>query len=106
MFRLIEFPPSDAAHMHRTATLDYAMVLTGEIYAVLDTEEKLMREGDVLIQRGTNHAWRNDSDNPCRMLFVLLDAEELSDLATDLSSLPSTEIIPAQSLVNAAAALP
>jgi len=75
--------------MHRTAALDYAMVLTGEICAVLDTEEKLMGEGGVLIQRGTNRAWRNDSENPCRMLFVLLDAEELSDLATDLSSLPS-----------------
>jgi len=48
-----------------------------------------MGEGDVLLQRGTNRAWRNDSDNPCRMLFVLLGAEELSDLATDLSSLPS-----------------
>jgi naringenin degradation protein FdeH len=60
--------------MHRTNTLDYAIVLSGEIYAVLDEGEVLLRAGDVLVQRGTNHAWSNRSDRPCRIAFVLVDA--------------------------------
>ena len=59
---------------HKTPTLDYAIVLEGEIWALLDDGETLMRTGDVLIQRGTNHAWANRSDRPCRMAFVLIDA--------------------------------
>lgn len=61
--------------MHRTQTIDYAIVLNGEIYAVLDDDERLMQAGDVLIQRGTDHAWENRSDTDCRMLFVLVDGE-------------------------------
>ena len=59
--------------MHRTETVDYALVLEGEIYIVLDKEEKLMRQGDFLVERGTNHAWSNRSGRPCKMLFVLID---------------------------------
>ena len=61
--------------MHRTETLDYAIVLEGEIYAVMDEGETLMRKGDVLIQRGTNHAWANRSDATARIAFILIDAE-------------------------------
>jgi mannose-6-phosphate isomerase-like protein (cupin superfamily) len=60
--------------MHRTRTLDYAIVVSGEIYAVLDEDEVLLKAGDVLVQRGTNHAWSNRSDRPCRIAFVLVDA--------------------------------
>ena len=60
--------------MHRTKTLDYAIVLSGEIYAVLDQGEVLLEAGDVLVQRGTNHAWSNRTDRPCRIAFVLVDA--------------------------------
>lgn len=60
---------------HKTHTLDYAIVLEGEIWAMLDEDETLMRPGDVLIQRGTNHAWSNRSDRVCRVAFVLIDAE-------------------------------
>jgi uncharacterized cupin superfamily protein len=60
--------------MHRTRTLDYAIVLSGEIYAVLDEGEVLLEAGDVLVQRGTNHAWSNRSERPCRIAFVLVDA--------------------------------
>ena len=60
--------------MHRTRTLDYAIVLSGEIYAVLDEGEVLLKAGDVLVQRGTNHAWSNRSARPCRIAFVLVDA--------------------------------
>ena len=60
--------------MHKTKTLDYAIVLSGEIYAVLYQGEVLLEAGDVLVQRGTNHAWSNRSDRPCRIAFVLVDA--------------------------------
>lgn len=58
---------------HKTESLDYAIVLEGEIHAMMDEGEVLMRQGDVLIQRATNHSWSNRSDKPCRMAFVLLD---------------------------------
>jgi hypothetical protein len=61
---------------HKTESLDYAIVLEGEIWALLDEGETLMRAGDVLIQRATNHSWANRSDKPCRMAFVLLDLVE------------------------------
>jgi hypothetical protein len=61
---------------HKTHTLDYAIVLEGEIWAMLDEGETLMRPGDVLIQRGTNHAWSNRSDRICRVAFVLIAAED------------------------------
>jgi mannose-6-phosphate isomerase-like protein (cupin superfamily) len=58
---------------HKTESLDYAIVLEGEIYAMMDEGEVLMRPGDILIQRATNHSWSNRSDKVCRMAFVLLD---------------------------------
>ena len=64
---------------HMTDTIDYALVLEGEVYAVLDEAETLLRAGDVLIQRGTFHAWDNRSDKVCRIAFVLIDAEPLTN---------------------------
>ena len=63
---------------HKTATIDYAIVLTGEIYALMDEGEVLLKAGDVLIQRGTNHAWSNRTDENATIAFVLIDAEPLS----------------------------
>ena len=63
--------------MHKTRSIDYAIVLSGEIYAIMDEGETLMRPGDVLIQRGTAHAWSNRTDQPARVAFVLIDAEEI-----------------------------
>jgi quercetin dioxygenase-like cupin family protein len=60
--------------MHKTSTVDYCVVLSGEIWAVLDEEEVLLRAGDVLVQRGTNHAWSNRSERPCVIAFVLIAA--------------------------------
>ena len=59
--------------MHETDTIDYAIVLSGEIVAIMDEGETLMKQGDVLIQRATSHAWANRSNAPCRVLFVLVD---------------------------------
>jgi len=60
---------------HKTSSVDYAIVLSGEIYAMMDEGEVLLRAGDVLVQRGTHHAWSNRTDEPARLAFVLIDAE-------------------------------
>lgn len=61
--------------MHTTDSVDYAFVLDGEIWAVLDDSEVRMAAGDVLVQRGTRHAWSNRSNRPCLVGFVLIDAQ-------------------------------
>ena len=60
--------------MHRTETIDYAIVLEGEIVAILDDNETIMKAGDIMIQRGTAHAWANRSSKPAQIAFVLIDA--------------------------------
>jgi len=60
--------------MHRTETVDYAIVLEGEIDMLLDEQDVHLTAGDVVIQRGTNHAWANNYDRPCRIAFILIDA--------------------------------
>lgn len=59
--------------MHRTESVDYGIVIDGEMTLVLDDSEVLLKPGSVVIQRGTNHAWANRSGRPCRMLFILVD---------------------------------
>jgi hypothetical protein len=102
ILRIIDFPPEpadpaerdrriratfggifhDATHdgrkhpgMHKTDTVDYAICLEGEIWSVMDEGETLMRAGDVLVQRGTNHAWANRSQKTARIAFVLIDGK-------------------------------
>jgi Cupin domain len=74
---------ADAAHhpgskrhpgMHTTVTIDYAILLQGELVAIMDEGETVMRAGDILIQRGTSHAWANRTDRIARIVFVLVDA--------------------------------
>ena len=60
--------------MHRTPTLDYVIVLEGEIHAVMEAGETKLVKGDVLVQRGTDHAWSNRSDRNCILAVVMLDA--------------------------------
>jgi len=67
--------PRDAG-MHRTRTIDYALVLSGEIDMLMDDSEVHLKAGDVLVQRGTNHAWVNRGDQPCKIAFILIDAKE------------------------------
>ena len=62
---------------HKTNSVDYAIVLSGEIYALMDEGEVLLKAGDVLVQRGTNHAWSNRTDAPAYLAFVLIDATPL-----------------------------
>jgi quercetin dioxygenase-like cupin family protein len=103
IFRIVDFPPQapDTAHAavdhdkvlramgidpatqgytrhqntHRTKSIDYAIVLDGEIDMLMDDSEIRVKAGDVLIQQGTNHAWVNNSGKACRIAFVLIDAE-------------------------------
>lgn len=66
---------ADSPHplMHRTESIDYGVVIEGEMTLVLDDSEVRLEPGSVVVQRGTNHAWANRSGKPCRMLFVLVD---------------------------------
>ena len=61
--------------MHRTETIDYGIVLEGEIVLVLDEGETTVRAGDIVIQRGTNHGWANRSNRNCRIAFILIDGK-------------------------------
>lgn len=74
---------SDSPHklMHRTETIDYGILLAGEIWLVLDEGETMLSPGDIVIQRGTNHAWSNRTDEPARMLFILLDGKFAEGIA-------------------------
>jgi quercetin dioxygenase-like cupin family protein len=72
--------------MHRTETVDYAVVLEGEIVMLLDEEEVHLKAGDVVIQRGTNHAWSNRSNKPAKMLYVLIDGTFDDSLAGKFSA--------------------
>jgi quercetin dioxygenase-like cupin family protein len=68
-----EMPPGAASPMHRTETVDYGIVLDGEVVLVLEDGEKVLRAGDVVVQRGTNHRWENRSAAPARVAFILVD---------------------------------
>ena len=98
IFRVVDFPPEKAPRsresilaemgvrdhgsarhpgMHRTRSVDYAIVVEGEIDMLLDESEVHLAAGDVLVQQGTNHAWVNRGARPCRIAFVLIDAKEI-----------------------------
>ena len=77
-FTINDIPPGRPGLMHRTETLDYAIVLAGEIDMVMDNEATVtLKTGDVVVQRGTNHSWVNRGNAPARIAFVLLDAKPL-----------------------------
>jgi quercetin dioxygenase-like cupin family protein len=72
--RITEIKAGQKSPMHRTASIDYGIVLDGEIWLVLDDgSETRLGQGDVVVQRGTDHAWENRSDRSMRMAFVLVD---------------------------------
>jgi quercetin dioxygenase-like cupin family protein len=76
-FCVIDFPPGNAAHMHRTETVDYVIVIEGEIDMDMDDSTVKLKQGDIMVQRGTNHAWANRSKARARVAFVLVDAKPL-----------------------------
>jgi quercetin dioxygenase-like cupin family protein len=79
VFRVIEFSPAAAPRIHRTDSIDYAVVITGEIDMELDGGKEVhLQAGDILVQRGTIHNWVNRGDRPCIMAFVLIDAKPVT----------------------------
>jgi quercetin dioxygenase-like cupin family protein len=77
-----DFPPGGGSVMHATDTLDFLVVVSGEVTFITETGEVLLRAGDVLVDRGALHGWRNDSDQPCRIVNVLYPALPLGRGAT------------------------
>ena len=75
IFRVVEYQPGVAPRMHRTQTIDYAVVISGEIEMRLDIGSVRLRAGDVLVQQTTIHDWINDGREPCRVAFVLVPTE-------------------------------
>ena len=101
IFRIVEFPPdsqwrdqadgaqafdsigagdaadgdSDDPMMHKTSTIDYLVVLKGEIWAILEEGEVCLKQGDVMVQRGTNHSWSVRTDEPCVLAGVLVNSD-------------------------------
>ncbi|MDA8870643.1 cupin domain-containing protein [Rhizobiaceae bacterium] len=65
-------------YMHRTDSVDYSIVLQGEIWMLMDEEDVHLSQGDVIVQQGTNHAWSNRGTEPCIIMFVLNDATKAS----------------------------
>jgi hypothetical protein len=108
ILRIVEFPPDSAwrgaadgreafksigaSHakdkassdpmMHKTSTVDYIIVLKGEIHAIMETGEKLLRAGDILVQRGTNHSWSVRGAEPCVVAAVLVSAKPVTTKKT------------------------
>jgi quercetin dioxygenase-like cupin family protein len=76
-FAVIDFPPGNQSRMHRTETVDYVIVISGEIDMDMDRSTVHLKAGDVMVQRGTNHAWVNRGTAPARLAFVLVDAAAL-----------------------------
>lgn len=103
LFRIVEFPPdaawksldsktgafdsvstgkvrdehADDRMLHRTATLDYIVVLKGEIWSLVDEGEVCLKQGDVLVQRGTNHSWSVRTEEPCLIAAILINAKPM-----------------------------
>lgn len=88
LLRIIDiYPPAQGGHrtvMHRTKTMDYVVVIEGEIVLILDDSEVVLKQGEAVVQRGTNHAWENRSDTLTRMAFFHIDAEFSAELLAKL----------------------
>jgi len=87
VFRIVEYQPGVAARVHRTESIDYAVVLAGEIDMQLDGSEVHLRAGDVLVQRGTIHNWVNRGTQPCVIAFVLVAAQPVERDGKELRAL-------------------
>jgi mannose-6-phosphate isomerase-like protein (cupin superfamily) len=78
VFRVIQYDPGVAPRMHRTDSIDYTVIMSGEIDMRLDDETVHLKGGDVVVQRGTIHDWVNNGTEPCVIAFVLIDAKPAS----------------------------
>jgi quercetin dioxygenase-like cupin family protein len=78
-FMIMDLFPGCQGAMHRTDTVDYVMVMEGEVEMRMDDSRVLLKAGDVLVQQGTNHAWTNPTDKHARLAIVLVDAQPLGE---------------------------
>ncbi len=78
VFRVVEFAPGVSPRNHRTDSIDYAVVISGEIDMALDEQTVHLKAGDVLVQRGTIHNWINNGTQPCAIAFALIDAKPVT----------------------------
>lgn len=75
VIRIVDMLPGKESPMHRTNSIDYGIVLEGEVELELDDgATRTIRQGGIIVQRGTNHLWRNRTDKPCRIAFILIEA--------------------------------
>ena len=84
--RINELPPGVVSPVHRTQTVDYGIVLSGEVVLALDDSETVLRAGDVVVQRGTSHRWENRTAETARMAFILVDGAFTPELLDTLGS--------------------
>lgn len=76
VIRIVDMLPGGVSPMHRTNSIDYGIVLSGEVELELDRGEKtILKPGDICVQRGTMHLWRTFGDQPCRIAFILTEAK-------------------------------
>jgi quercetin dioxygenase-like cupin family protein len=88
LFVYADFPPGQGSFMHATDTIDYLVVVSGEVVFITETGETLLRAGDVLVDRGNVHGWRNDGEVPCRIVNVLIPAHPVGKGATVAGEVP------------------
>ena len=92
--RINEFPPGVVSPTHRTQTVDYGIVLEGEVVLVLDHEvERVLGPGDVVVQRGTDHRWENRTDAVARMAFILVDGAFTQELVELIGAEAATGLL-------------
>jgi quercetin dioxygenase-like cupin family protein len=85
--RITEFAPGAPKFMHRTETVDYAILLSGECDLELDDGKTVhLTRGDIVVQRGTMHAWVNNGSQPCTFAFILIDADPVEASGTKLTT--------------------
>jgi len=78
VFRVVRYEPGVSPRFHRTDSVDYLVVISGELVMQLDDSEILLKAGDVVVQRGTNHNWVNRGPNVCILAAVLIDAKPVT----------------------------
>ncbi len=86
IFRVVRYEPGGQPRMHRTESIDYAVVLSGEIELILDEGSVHLHAGDLVVQRGTMHGWRNRGPEPCEIAFILISAEAVESDGRSLTN--------------------
>jgi len=96
VIRIVDMLPGKQSPMHRTNSIDYGIVLRGEVELELeDGHKKTIREGGIIVQRGTIHLWRNVTDKPCRIAFILIEAPAYRHEGVPLAEAKPEQVDPA-----------